>query len=147
MKKSKVLSVEQIEFACDSFKKWLKICETNNRNISISGVEDSWLLRRLLSGKEVLTDKPPERFGMPAWELIDRDEIEIENFSESDTKISIDGHEGYSWVDKNKKHLKYDRLNLHFELVEREQKPFEDFVDDDAEQYKYKAKILKKLNK
>lgn len=146
MKKSKVLSVEQIEFACDSFKKWLKICEANNRNISVTGVEDSWLLRRLLSGKEVLTDKPPERFGMPAWELIDRDEIEIETFSETDKDISIDGHEGYSWVDKNKNHLKYDRLNLHYELVEREQEPCEEFVDD-AEQYRYKAKILKKLNK
>lgn len=147
MKKSNVLSVDQIEFACDSFKKWLKICEANNKHISISGVEDSWLLRRILSGKDPLVDKPPERFGMPAWELIDRDEIEIESFDESDKGISIDEHSGYSWVDKSKKHLKYDRLNLHYELIEKEQQPNQDFVDDDIESYKYTAKFLKKLSK
>lgn len=145
MKNKNDLSVDQIEFACDSFKKWLQICESKNNQISTSKIDNSWLLRRLLSGKDV-HDEPPMRFGLPAWELIDREEIEIDKFVENHHGIIIDDHEGYSWIDKNQKLIRYERLNLEFKLIESEQFPDEDFVDD-VNKYKYHSIILKRTNK
>lgn len=145
MKNKNNLSVDQIEFACDSFKKWLQICESNNNKISTSKIDNSWLLRRLLSGKDI-HDEPPMRFGLPAWELIDRDEVEIEKFVEHHQGITIDDHEGYSWIDKKEGLLRYDRLNLEYKIMESERFPDEDFVDD-ANKYKYRSIILKRTNK
>ena len=145
MKKAQSLSVDQIEFVCDGLKKWMEICEQNHQNISINGIENSWLLRRILLGKQPLVEKPPTRLGQPAWELIDRDQVEIEEFTETPSGITIDGDDGYSWVDKSKNLLKYDRLNLYFEIIIEEQVPHDDFVDD-IEKYKYTSKILKKIH-
>lgn len=144
MKNKNNLSVDQIEFACNSFRKWLQICEANSKHVSSSGIENSWLLRRLLSGKEPVLGDPPLRFGCPAWELIDRDEIEVEKIIETTDGITIDEHPGYSWTNKELGLLKYDRLNLHYQLIEKEEIPFCEFVDD-AKKYKYHAKVLKKI--
>ena len=80
---------------------------------------------------------------MPAWELVDRDEVEIEEFSESDDGIVIDGHPGYSWVDRSRNVIRYDRLNLQYEVAEVEQKPAGE--PDGDESQGYRAKILRKI--
>lgn len=141
------LTAEQIEFVCKQFSTYLKICIENNIAASEHSVEDSSLMRRLLSGKKPHDLPPPLRFKYPAWELVEDDEIEIHHFTEDEKGISVDQHEGYSWVDQDKKLLEYKRLGLVFELIEKEVAPEAECVAEgvDLNDHKYFAKFLKRV--
>jgi len=141
------LSAEQIEFVCESLKGWFDICQKNGKTISSSTIENSSLLRRMLSGKKPHPEVPPYRFGFPAWELIENDEIQIQELYEDDGLITIDKHDGYVWADKNNKIISYPRLNLKFEYIEKEIIPDQSCIVEGADptEYKYIAKFLKRI--
>ena len=139
-------TAEQIETICVVIKKWLQICESNGKQITPSVVETSSLLRRLLSGKEASEFPPPYRFGFPAWELLESEEVQIQEMSIQGNQISIDGHDGYILTDPEKKIIKYPRLNLSFQCIEKEIVPNQACIDPESDptDYKYTAKFLKK---
>ena len=141
------LSSEQIEFSCACVKKWLEICEQNGKSVGPKNAENSSLLRRLLSGKKAFDFVPPYRFGYPAWELLENDEIQIEELIDSPFGITIDKHDGYEWKDSEKKIILYRRLGLEFELKEKEIIPDRSCVDEsfDPQEYKYTAKFLQRI--
>lgn len=143
------LSVEQIEFACKQVRTWMEICESQERPVNAAAVDHSSLLRRLFSGKEALPEPPPLRFSYPAWELVEANEIEIQEFVEDEHGIRIDQHRGYSWVDETQKILTYDRLGLFYQLQEREVVPDPSVLKEglNPEDFKYKALFLKKWAK
>jgi hypothetical protein len=132
------LSVEQIEFVCHQVRKWMDIADLNSRGIGPTDVDHSALLRRLLSGKLAHPEPPPKRFGYPAWELV-----------EFEDRISIDQHEGYSWLDKEQQIIQYERLKLKWQIITREVIPDASVVKKglDPAEFKYTAKFLKKLPK
>jgi len=148
MKDTVALTADEVEFACKQMRQWLEICEANNRKIEPADVDHSSLLRRLLAGKSALLQPPPKRFGYPAWELIESDEIEVQDIQENNCDIIIDQHNGYSWVDKENKIIKYDRLNLLFQIIEKSMVPDPSFIAEgsDPEDYKYHATFLKKIS-
>lgn len=117
-----MLTPEQAEFACQKFIEWLHFCSDNGlpqpRTVDIS---HSALLRRLLQGKPALPAPPPLRFSYPAWELVEADEIKIvEMWEDGNGNVVIDQHRGYTWDEKFKNTIIYKRLNLKFQLVERQ---------------------------
>ena len=146
--KSPPLSAEQIEFACRMMRQWLEICEDNNRNLNAASIDHSSLLRRLLSGKKALSAPPPMRFGYPAWELVEAEEIEIQEITDDEQGLQVDHHGGYSWIDKDKKLIQYDRLQLQYQYLERDVIPDASVVKEglDPKDFKYTAKFLKKLS-
>jgi hypothetical protein len=87
------LSIEQIEFVCESLKNWFDICQKNGKQISSSTIENSSLLRRILSGKNPHPEAPPYRFGFPDWELLENEEIQIQDLYENNDLITIDKHD------------------------------------------------------
>lgn len=141
------LSAEQIEFVCESLQSWFEICQKNGKSISASTIDNSSLLRRILSGKKPYPEVPPYRFGFPAWELIENDEIQIQEFFEENGSITIDKHGGYVWSDTNKKIISYPRLKLTFEYIEKEIIPDQSCIVEgaDPKEYKYIAKFLKRI--
>jgi len=143
----KLSSVNDIDFVCSCVKQWIECCEKNNKIISSESVEHSALLRRLLSGKQMHLNKPPLRFGYPAWELVDADENEIKEISENFDEVIIDQHEGYLWLNREFKTLTYPRLNLYFQYLEKECVPQVECLAENAnpEDYKYRGKFLKKI--
>ena len=147
--KSPPLSAEQIEFACRMMRQWLEICEHNDRTLTAASIDHSSLLRRLLSGKGALTSPPPLRFGYPAWELVESEEIEIQEIKDTETGIEIDQHHGYSWIDYDNKTIQYDRLGLAYQYLEREVIPDSSVIKEglDPKDFKYTAKFLKKISK
>lgn len=140
-------TTNQIEQICNIVKRYLEICEYNEKQTTSNDVVNSSLLRRLLSGKDALAYPPPYRFGFPAYELIESDEIQIQDFEVKENEIFIDGHGGYSWLDIEKKIICYNRLNLKFELIKKEILPDPACIDEDQDpkEYKYTAKFLKKI--
>jgi len=146
--KSPPLSAEQIEFACRMMRQWLEVCEENGRSLNASSIDHSSLLRRLLSGKKALPYPPPMRFGYPAWELVEAEEIEIQELIENEHGIQIDQHQGYSWINFDKKIIQYDRLNLQYQYLEREVIPDPSVIKEglDPKEFKYISKVLKKLS-
>lgn len=141
------LNSEQIEFACECVSKWFDICKDNAKELDASVAQNSSLLRRLLSGKEAHSSPPPYRFGFPAWELVESPEIQIQEIKEDGEEIIIDGHGGYTWLNKTENIIAYKRLNLVFQVVEKEIIPDAFCVKegDDPLEYKYNAKFLKRL--
>jgi|LakMenEpi03Aug12_release.lakeMendotaPanAssembly.Ray.scaffolds.fasta_scaffold768851_2 hypothetical protein len=141
------LSIEQIEFVCESLKNWFDICQKNGKQISSSTIENSSLLRRILSGKNPHPEAPPYRFGFPDWELLENEEIQIQDLYENNDLITIDKHDGYIWFDKSKKLISYPRLNLTFEYIEKEIIPDQSCIVEgsDPTEYKYIAKFLKRI--
>ena len=116
------LSKDQIEFACKMVIEWVKIKEENGQNCSTTDIEHSSLLRRLLSGLPAHENPPPKRYGYPAWELVEKDEIQIQSISYyleamGESTVVIDQDNGYEWVDKENKIIKYTRLNLYFQII------------------------------
>lgn len=140
-------NAEQIEFVCEKLKDWFDICQKNGKQISSSSIDQSSLLRRMLSGKSPHLEVPPYRFGYPAWELIENAEIQIQEIEENEESVAIDKHDGYLWFDKSKKIIFYPRLNLKFEYFEKEVIPDQSCVIDgvDPSEYKYIAKFLKRI--
>jgi hypothetical protein len=141
------LSIEQIEFACSSVKNWIEICLNNQKAISPESAENSALLRRLLSGKPALPQSPPKRFGNPAWELVEQQEVEISEFRETEGVLKIDGHDGYFWIDKSSQTISYPRLNIAFKLVEKTISPDPMCIKEgeDPSSYQYTARFLQKI--
>lgn len=140
------LSVEQIEFACKQVRKWMEICEENNRGIGPADVDHSSLLRRLLSGKAAHPVPPPMRFSYPAWELVESDEVEIHELFTKGDEVFIDQHGGYSWVDEENGVVRYDRLDITYQIVSREVIPDASVVRKglDPAEFKYTARFMKK---
>ena len=138
---------DEIETICQVVKQYLQICESNGNNVVSNNIENSSLLRRLLSGKSPLELPPPYRFGFPAYELVENDEIQIQNLEFDQESIIIDGHSGYFWHDSEQKIISYPRLNLFFQLIEKEVCPEPSCVADDSDpkEFKYTVKILKKI--
>lgn len=147
--KPQSLSVEQIEFACKQVQQWMAICEENGRNVGPADVDHSSLLRRLLSGKAAHPEPPPKRFSYPAWELVESDEVEIHDLYDRDQEVFIDQHGGYSWVDKENGVVRYDRLDITYQIMSREVIPDASVVRKglDPAEFKYTARFLKKLPK
>jgi hypothetical protein len=143
------LTTEQIEFACSCMSEWFEICKINAKEIDSSFVQNSSLLRRLLSGKEAHLYPPPLRFGFPAYELVESEEIQVQYVQEKDNNLIIDGHEGYIWIDKSENILQYKRLKLNFKLIEKEIIPDAICVreGDDPKEYKYTVKFLQRIAK
>lgn len=142
------LTTNQIEFACECVSKWFQICENNQKEVDPSFIQNSSLLRRLLSGKEAHTNPPPLRFGYPAWEIVESPEIQVQFVKEDGDNLTIDGHDGYIWVNKSENILKYTRLNLHFKLIEKEIIPDPVCIKEgsDPQYYKYIVKFLQKID-
>lgn len=84
------LTREQCEFAVQMFGQWMRICEDNKRGTRDVDVSHSSLLRRLLLGGKPHKNPPPRRMSYPAWELVERDEIEIHDFWESSNRAIYD---------------------------------------------------------
>jgi hypothetical protein len=143
--KERTLSPEEIERVIECFKEYCDTCLANGKHISAESVENSLLLRRLLSGKPRLDWPPPTRFGMPAYELVENAEVEIERIVESGGKVSIDDDDGYV-RSECRSLLLYPRLGLKFELVEREVMPDEQCLgeESDPKEYKYNVRVLKR---
>ena len=141
------LNLEQIEFACECVSKWFEICKNNAKELDSSVAQNSSLLRRLLSGKDAHSLPPPYRFGFPAWELVESNEIQIQEIKEEGENLIIDGHGGYVWIDKKENTIVYKRLNLVFKLIEKEIIPDVLCVKEGADpsEYKYNAKFLKRI--
>lgn len=148
MKDKLAFTADDIEFVCKQVRLWLEICEKNNRQIGPADVDHSSLLRRLLAGKSPHAEPPPKRFSYPAWELVESEEIEVQDISDVNGNISVDQHAGYSWLDQQNQILKYDRLNLIFQIIEKNVVPDASFLAEgsDPEEYKYIAKFLKRIN-
>ena len=70
-----------------------------------------------------------------------------EEIKEEGEEIIIDGHGGYTWLNKTENIIAYKRLNLVFQVVEKEIIPDAFCVKegDDPLEYKYNAKFLKRL--
>ena len=142
------LTAEQCEFACKTFAKWMHVCEDNNRApVSDADVGHSSLLRRLLMGGILHENPPPKRHSYPAWELVEKQEIEIHELSDYD-ELRIDQGGGYEWVDKEKKILRYTRLGIEYEYSEREVTPDPKYLAKglNPEDHKYVGKFLRRLN-
>lgn len=148
------LSKDQIEFACKMFSEWVKIKEENKQYCSLSDIEHSSLLRRLLSGLPPHENPPPKRYGYPAWELVEKDQVEIQNMSfyldvGGESKVVIDQDNGYEWVDKENKIIKYTRLNLYFQIIWKEVIPNPELCAvayrSCPEKLKYTAMFLKRI--
>lgn len=136
------LTQEQCEFVCNTVCKWMNICEDNKRGFGGNDVAHSALLRRMLMGGPVHENPPPKRFSYPSWELVERDEIQISEINESELfGLTIDQHPGYEWVDKDNKILKYTRLGISYQYLEKE-------ITGHGIRgtYKYTGKFLKRLN-
>lgn len=153
-KKITSLTIEQCEFACKMVCKWMNVCEDNNRGTSSADVDHSALLRRLLQGGKPHANPPPKRRSYPAWSLVEQEEIEIQDFYESDLgiedkeKIVVDQHREYEWVDKEKKIIKHTRLGIEYQYFEREVTPNAKHLRKglNPEDHKYIGKFLKRLN-
>ena len=160
MKNEKITSLtrEQCEFAIQQVCKWMNICEDNKRGTGGPDVSHSALLRRMMMGGAIHENPPPTRLSYPAWELVEQEEIQIQDFWESDNRtwegdeglhegsvVVVDQHAGYAWVDKEKKIIKHVRLGIEYQYFERETMPV--WVHDGKpENHKYIGKFLRRLN-
>lgn len=157
------LTREQCEFACQMFGQWMRICEDNKRGTRDVDVGHSALLRRLLLGGNPHKNPPPLRMSYPAWELVERDEIEIHDlfdsidrviYGEKDEKlyegpvVVVDQHAAYAWEDKEKQILRHVRLGILYQYSEREVTPDARYLAKglNPEDHKYVGKFLKRLN-
>ena len=145
------LTPEQCEFACKQISIWMNVCYDNNRGgCSYADVDHSALLRRLLMGGTLHENPPPKRRSYPAWELVEKEEIEIQEMYESDIHegIVIDQHAGYEWADKENKIIRYTRLGVDYQYSEREVTPDVRCLRKglNPEDHKYTGKFLKRLN-
>lgn len=143
--KDRTLSQEEIERVIECFREYCSVCSANAKPVSPESVENSLLLRRLLSGKPRLPEPPPTRFGMPAYELVESGEVEIERLVESPGKVTVDDDDGYVRSDCGR-YLIYPRLNLRFELTEREVTPDQQCLgeESDPKEYKYTVRVLRR---
>lgn len=166
------LTGNQIEFACQQMCRWINICERQKPHrqygcaVSAPDVDHSSLLRRLLSGKEPHEFPPPTSYSSPAWHMVEQDQFEISQISEypnmrildrdavlyTGEVVAINQDCGYVWEDKEKKILRYVRLNLFFQYFEEMKTP--KHLGEPGgqlsrrlipEEHKYLAKYLKRL--
>lgn len=141
------LSASQIEFVCARVSEYVRVCLGNGKVVTQETVEHSSLLRRLLAGFDALPDPPPLRFGLPSYELVESEEVQVERVVDRGDEVIIDDHDGYEWLDKDSGVVQYPRLGLKFVLVEREVLPDPSCIQEgcDPDGYKYKARFLKRL--
>ena len=141
------LSASQIEFVCDRVSEYVKVCTANGKGVTHETVEHSSLLRRLLAGLDALPEPPPLRFGLPSYELVESEEVQVERVVDRGNEVTIDDHDGYEWIDKDSGVVQYRRLGINFVIVEREVLPDPSCIEEgcDPDGYKYKAKFLKRL--
>lgn len=134
---------------CKIVAQWMRIKEENGQNYTPIDVEHSALLRRLLVGLPAHEKAPPKRYGYPCWDLVEKDEVEIQTMFELETSLCIDQHIGYQWADKENKIISYPRLSLFFQYYERETIPDKKYCStkykDCPEKLKYTGKFLKRI--
>lgn len=143
------LTAEQIEAVCVKVAEYVRLCDDNGKAVCAETIEHSSLLRRLLAGRPPLPKPPPERFGLPAYELVtDRDEIEVQSVVEEGEAVTIDQHPGYVWLDRQNGIVEYPRLNLRFAVYDKDVTPDPSCVNDgeDLRSYTYTGKFMRRLS-
>lgn len=142
-------STEEIEDICKIVAQWMKIKADNGQDYSPIDVEHSALLRRLLSGLPAHEKAPPKRYGYPCWDLVEKDEIEIQSLFSLVDCVVIDQEDDYVWADKEKQIISYPRLDLLFQYYEKEVIPDPKYCSrkykDCPEKLKYTGKFLKRI--
>lgn len=152
------LTAEQVEFAIQQVCRWMNTCEDNDRGSSSADASHSALLRRLLSGGTLLDEPPPKRFSYPAWELLEKDEVQIHEISTSSFRqilhknkilyegpvVTVDQSPEYVWEEEGKI-LRHVRLGVCWEYFEKECYPAFLKKGLDPEKHKYQGKFLRRI--